>query len=241
MARGGAKRPRPHDHEEPDPLLCPYEGCQYRGKSLHALGVHTGMAKHIGPLRVGVQESEISDELSNPDPESFSSEASGSRSACSGAASVISDDSLNDYQAGDIQPVQEHVAVQPQFSSQSSEDGHAPSEGPSAAEGMNIPLGNANGLQAPDQISEGSARNQSASSNQVHENPTHDAALASNNTLTEADKRLHGVLVGLPLQRQQQIIDMLRDPAVDLSSITAASARRLRKDVKALSKQVRVP
>ena len=50
--------------------------------------------------------------------------------------------------------------------------------------------------------------------------------------------RVHDLLNGLPLQRQQDIIDFLRYPALDPSEVSVTSARRLRKEVEALCKQV---
>ena len=245
MARQGVQAPRRDDCTEGDGFLCPFEGCQYRGKSMRGLNVHLGMIEHHGKLRRD-EASGSSETCSSASSQSSSSEVSGASSASSTGSSHSGHDYMyddEDLDAANSQHAAEEAQSQPQ-SSLADDEGHSQSDADSDAQGMDIPLGGVAADDVPEPSHSDSAHSsRAAHSDHAHEGPAPDAGLAAPanaRRLTEDDIRLHDILNGLPLQRQQHIIDFLQDPALDLSAISATSARRLRKDVRARCKQVRV-
>jgi len=240
MARLGVQAPRRDICVEGDGFLCPFEGCQYQGNSMRGLNVHLGMVEHHGNLRRD-EASGDSRECSSAFSQSSLSEVSSSSSDSSMAASH----SGHDYDDGGLDAVEsQHSREEAQSQSQLSladDEDYSQSDADSDAHGMDIPLGHVAADNVPESSHSIGAQNSSAAhSDHALERPDAGlAAPASARRVTETDMRLHDILNGLPLQRQQHIIDFLQDPALELSAISASSARRLRKDVKALCKQVR--
>ena len=242
MARRGVKRPRENDDAQGRRFYCLYENCPYWSTSDRATKIHTAKAVHYENLIIdqASQGSELCSTSSSRATETESSNGNESQtSSLSGAYSDASDAYMpHDGPCEELDGAQH--AEQP-ASELESDDSHAPSEPESVAPGMNIPLGAAHGPAPGPAISaHGSSSSSSSSSGEddcVQDSPQLDGPPANARRLTETDVRLHDLLNGLPLQRQQDVIDFLLDSELDLSALTVSSARRLREQVKASSKQ----
>lgn len=252
MARHGLKRPREGGPADGERILCPFEGCPFSATTDRAVAIHISRVEHFTALR------SASSSESHGSEESFSSDSSvSSPSECSSShecASASSSDPVSGYgcfsAAGDVSS-QDQGLLHDQVSglSDALDEGH--SDARSSASAMNIDLGDAVACEPdPSHADSGSSSSNSSSSSSSNDGDQQDDSSANPaglhhaggngqaSKLTEQELRLHDVLNGLPLQKQQQVMDYLRDPTFDPSQVRFTTARGLRKTEKAICKQV---
>ena len=197
----------------------------------------------IAKLR-GEDGSDTREECSSPACHKSLSDDNICRSSSSMAASdsghtFISDDDLYDV-IDHAEPSQEQALPQSQLS-HSPGDGHAASEADIQQMGCMCFLGDAAACESQPSHADSSHSSSIARDDHAHDSPQPDASIAapgSGSRLREAGSRLYDTINALPHQRQQLTIDLLQDLDLDLSTLTAMSVRRLRKDVKATCMQV---
>ena len=223
MARHGLKRPREGGPADGGRTFCPFEGCQLSATTDRAVTIHISRVEHFTALRsASLSESHGSeDSFSSRSSVSSPTECSSSRECASASSSdpVYGDGCFS--AAGDVGS-QDQGLLNDQVSglSDALDEGH--SDARSSASAMNIDLGDAVACK-PDPSHADSGSSSSNDSDQHDDSSANPARLhrAGGNgqasKLTEQELRLHEVLNGLPLQKQQQVMDYLWDPTFDPS------------------------
>ena len=195
MPGSGLKRPRQDSPAKGSGLLCPYEGCLYRGRTNRAVSIHLGIIEHCGRLR-GEEGSDSHEECGSLSSHTSLNDDSSSCSSSSSGSSVTASDSgrssIPDDEVSDAMDCAEHL--QEQASSQlqshlSSDEGHAASEADQSSYGMHISLGDAAACDSQPSHADSSHDSSSANDDHAHDSSAHDASLAppgSGSRLTEA-------------------------------------------------------
>ena len=258
MAPHGLKRAREEGAADGGRVLCPFQGCHFSANTSRAVSIHISMVEHTTRLRAksasesSDSEGSASEHLSQSSPSSSnSSDVHSSGSARESASNGPSDSGNGGFSAAEGA---EELLDQGSMHDQSPDlndacdEGHAHSAACDHANAMNVDLCDAVAYEPdPDPDSSSSSSDGSSSDSDQHagsdadaDGLQHAAGNGQAGTLTEEEVRLHDVLNGLSLQKQQQIIDYLQDPALDRAQVRFRTARGLRKAVKATCKQVRM-